>query len=426
MSNRVTNAIICAVLLGVISCSVAHNHHRHGNNHGNNYQRDRAADDTSHRLLGEHTRNTQEDVAAADTAQEVECETCANARKLEQLSPEELKALRIEYIKQEILNKLRMTERPPKVNSTRPSLPQALIEEDIVDDDVPINNGHMSYIQNDNPDEPPEYYEKTEKVIVFGEPVVNKCHGTRKSTCVHFEFGNKIPGADRVSSAKLWVYKRPDPADNRFNQTLTITQQLGGPNASRFHRGKVVGTQETDLEYGWVQIDMKHTVHRWMSKSKYPRTIEVSCKTCRRNSGSPIEIDGDHKPFIVTYLRENRHHRRERSAAINCSPGETRCCKQELYISFEEAGWHDWIISPRGYFVNYCTGSCGRGTLSLKYQYHSHLIKDFAEAKNRPPSLNMCCNPSKLSSKSLTYTDHDNTVITAQLPNFAVDACGCS
>ncbi|KAG8525165.1 Bone morphogenetic protein 8B [Galemys pyrenaicus] len=34
------------------------------------------------------------------------------------------------------------------------------------------------------------------------------------------------------------------------------------------------------------------------------------------------------------------------------------CRRHELYVSFQDLGWLDWVIAPQGYSAYYCEGEC--------------------------------------------------------------------
>ncbi|KAF2987272.1 hypothetical protein EK904_000083, partial [Melospiza melodia maxima] len=42
----------------------------------------------------------------------------------------------------------------------------------------------------------------------------------------------------------------------------------------------------------------------------------------------------------------------------NTSEQKQACKKHELYVSFRDLGWQDWIIAPEGYAAFYCDGEC--------------------------------------------------------------------
>ncbi|KAF1765896.1 hypothetical protein GCK72_005849 [Caenorhabditis remanei] len=51
------------------------------------------------------------------------------------------------------------------------------------------------------------------------------------------------------------------------------------------------------------------------------------------------------------------------------------CCIVPFYVNFTEIGWNDWILSPPGFYANYCSGSCSN-ELDENYQMMKLSSKD--------------------------------------------------
>ncbi|XP_007451394.1 PREDICTED: bone morphogenetic protein 8B-like, partial [Lipotes vexillifer] len=43
---------------------------------------------------------------------------------------------------------------------------------------------------------------------------------------------------------------------------------------------------------------------------------------------------------------------------VHGSHGRQVCRRHELYVSFRDLGWLDWVIAPQGYSAYYCEGEC--------------------------------------------------------------------
>lgn len=89
----------------------------------------------------------------------VNCPGCIHAKNFDEISDDELDELRIEFVKNEILRKLRLTERPPKKEKLINELPEP-VQEDHMD------HGYEKSVKNvilNNED----YYAKTTQKIVF-------------------------------------------------------------------------------------------------------------------------------------------------------------------------------------------------------------------------------------------------------------------
>ncbi|XP_021119082.1 bone morphogenetic protein 8B-like [Heterocephalus glaber] len=110
---------------------------------------------------------------------------------------------------------------------------------------------------------------------------------------------------------------------------------------------------------------------------------------------------------------------------IHGSHGRQVCRRHELYVSFQDLGWLDWVIAPKGYSAFYCEGecsfpldSCMNATNHAILQSLVHLMKPDAVPK-------ACCAPTKLSATSVLYYDSSNNVILRKHRNMVVKACGC-
>uniref|UniRef100_F6TRN4 TGF-beta family profile domain-containing protein n=1 Tax=Equus caballus TaxID=9796 RepID=F6TRN4_HORSE len=110
---------------------------------------------------------------------------------------------------------------------------------------------------------------------------------------------------------------------------------------------------------------------------------------------------------------------------VHGSDGRQVCRRHELYVSFQDLGWLDWVIAPQGYSAYYCEGecsfpldSCMNATNHAILQSLVHLMKPDAVPK-------ACCAPTKLSATSVLYYDSSNNVILRKHRNMVVRACGC-
>ena len=120
-------------------------------------------------------------------------------------------------------------------------------------------------------------------------------------------------------------------------------------------------TKATQLNRGWMHFDMKHEVRRWLENPVRNHGIAVSCQSgCRQSEDHPdIALEGDFKPFLLikTSVRRRRISKRY---AYQCVPNvrKQRCCMSQFQVDFNTMEGWDWIIEPRSFTVNYCTGSC--------------------------------------------------------------------
>ena len=163
-----------------------------------------------------------------------------------------------------------------------------------------------------------------------------------------------------------------------------------------------------------------------ISKKEDIRVLEPCRLTMRLSSvlfRSLTSLSRTHKqlPFIEVRVETRSHQRHRRMIGLNCeeSSSEVRCCRYPLTVDFEEFGW-DWIIAPKRYEANYCSGECPF-VFMQKYP-HTHLVQQASPAGSTGP----CCTPRKMSSISMLYFDENRNIVYGILPGMVVDRCGCS
>ncbi|KAF7693234.1 hypothetical protein HF521_008550 [Silurus meridionalis] len=88
-------------------------------------------------------------------------------------------------------------------------------------------------------------------------------------------------------------------------------------------------------------------------------------------------------------------------------------------LDFEAFGW-DWIIAPKRYKANYCSGQC-EYMFMQKYP-HTHLVQH----ANPRGSAGPCCTPTKMSPIIMLYFDDKQQIIHGKIPGMVVDRCDCS
>lgn len=136
-----------------------------------------------------------------------------------------------------------------------------------------------------------------------------------------------------------------------------------------------------------------------------------------------------HRPFVAARVRVGGKHRVRRHG-IDCQSGSRMCCRQEFFVDFREIGWHDWIIQPEGYAMNFCTGQCPlhvAGMPGIAASFHTavlNLLK--ANTATGTTGGGSCCVPTARRPLSLLYYDRDSNIVKTDIPDMVVEACGCS
>ncbi|CAL7937301.1 unnamed protein product [Xylocopa violacea] len=333
-----------------------------------------------------------------------------------------LTELRVEYVKQQILKKLRLS-RPPEISMPLSTLPKPLI------------NGRVLELRPGSPLEPEKsadsFYGKTDQIVVFpNEGIADSNHltGFNPAACFIFYLPNEMQFVD-VTSAQLWFYKEYDENDD-LNQTFVLSELDHWDLDENFEKNTIMAIFETDIGEGWVKADVSFTLKKWVQELRLNHTIQIACSTCSIDRDTaPVSIEQTLKPFLVMHTsplpQKNRPKRNS-----NCLPEMKECCRDELYINFEDIGWSDWILHPSGYHAYFCRGSCSSAaSLTISGSPYNNVIRRLLTKNgntiHRRSEIVPCCSPTQLSAIQLLYVDSNNTITQKTLPNMVVEACGC-
>ncbi|CAI2333048.1 unnamed protein product [Caenorhabditis sp. 36 PRJEB53466] len=97
-----------------------------------------------------------------------------------------------------------------------------------------------------------------------------------------------------------------------------------------------------------VVVDVSQSVHIWTRKhNRQMIKIEVLSTSLKVLDLKEILLSAPH--LEVTVIRPKGPE-----APSDC----TGCCVVPFYVNFTEIGWNDWILSPPGFYANFCSGSC--------------------------------------------------------------------
>ncbi len=172
----------------------------------------------------------------------------------------------------------------------------------------------------------------------------------------------------------------------------------------------------------WFDVHVREMIQKWTHRYKsktHTHTLKIECEGC----GAKLKIckRPKYRPFLVLKLTEKKQRRKRRSDEDYCATGYDKCCRQRLYINFKDIGWHDWIIEPAGFEVNYCEGRC-RGAGIIPARSHVFVKQELAKSHSY---LNICCVPVKFSSLTILHFDNHGLIHKTTLKNMTVKKCEC-
>ncbi|ESP05144.1 hypothetical protein LOTGIDRAFT_151945 [Lottia gigantea] len=320
------------------------------------------------------------------------------------------KAKRIETFRRQVLEKLRV-EKVPSNYVSPPRLPPQYDPEYMQDEW--LDDGDDSF------------YAKTKQLIIPASDVSHHCAPRHATGCYHFVLKRKITGY--ITSAKLWIFKNRDQNDKQQSFTISELEPDTRYDHTKLRPKNIVDRIETDVKKGWLQFNMTSSVRKWLEKPHMNHGFSVRCKTCYyRKHRVLFGAKEGYRPVLVIHLGRDRGRRGRRS--IDCTPGETSCCRQQFYISFEDIENFVQVLEPKGIWANYCTGSCHEPTNA--HYNHTSLIQAMrwrAGTVNETfmEEIKPCCSPISYLTKSMLIIEPSGDLSYNEIPNISVQACGC-
>uniref|UniRef100_H9H666 Inhibin subunit beta C n=1 Tax=Monodelphis domestica TaxID=13616 RepID=H9H666_MONDO len=260
--------------------------------------------------------------------------------------------------------------------------------------------------------------EQEYEIISFAETG----YSTTNRTVLDFQLSpDQSSGSLEVLQARLGFFLKIPP-----NGTWTMHVRVLGPGPRDTNLTLTTQHQlEVDAS-GWHQFLLGPEAQAAYGQGHL--TLELEAKGW--GAQGPVFLEKDaHQPFIVAQVRIGEKHRIHRRG-IECQGGSQMCCRQEFFVDFREIGWNDWIIQPEGYAMNFCTGQCPlhvAGMPGIAASFHTAVL-NLLKANGAPGTTGggSCCVPTARRPLSLLYYDRDSNIVKTDIPDMVVEACGCS
>ncbi|XP_031988461.1 bone morphogenetic protein 8B-like isoform X1 [Corvus moneduloides] len=269
----------------------------------------------------------------------------------------------------------------------------------------------------------------------------------------------QVPAGEAVTAAEFRIYKSRG-VPGHANSSLHISiYEVAAQHSNRESDLFLLDVQDLRAgTEGWLVFDVTAASNHWSVDQKYSLGLRLYVETDDGLSVDPGSAGllgrrgpRSKQPFMVTFFRASPSPARVPRAAkpprrrqpkksndlphpnklpgifddVHATDGRQVCRRHELYVSFQDLGWLDWVIAPQGYSAYYCEGecafpldSCMNATNHAILQSLVHLMKPEAVPK-------ACCAPTKLSATSVLYYDSNNNVILKKHRNMVVKSCGC-
>ncbi|KAJ8368711.1 hypothetical protein SKAU_G00087390 [Synaphobranchus kaupii] len=354
------------------------------------------------------------------------------------LDLELVKKKRIEAIRAQILSKLRLPKEPePEQSGEGEEIPPSLVS--VYNSTVEMTQDHTLH-----PPAPPTSLEQDDEEY-FAKEVhkfdMKSDNDSRDQMLFDVSEIRASVGSDQlVTRAELrLLIKNPHiPPDKE--QRLELYKGVG--DNARYLSSHFVSNALKDF---WLSFDVTQTLNDWLKGSEDQQQFQLKLYC---DCGKPMEKflftisgigekRGDtaglakrmQKPHILVMSlpvdRANHLKSRNKRATPGnefCSKNSENCCVRNLYIDFrKDLGWK-WIHEPKGYYANYCLGSC---TFFWNADNKYSQILALYKHHNPGASAQPCCVPQLMEPLPIIYYVGRQHKV-EQLSNMSVMSCKCS
>lgn len=361
------------------------------------------------------------------------------------LDLEVVRRKRIEAIRGQILSKLRMDKEPKADQETgQEDIPVALMS--IYNSTIGQNAERLAMAAPLTPQlEDEDYFAKELHMFRMQEIPENSSGDKTQSSKMTMVFNinemrASILSQTLLTSAELRLHIRQvTMSQGQGDQRVELYRVLG--QNQRYMGSRFINSTMKDH---WLTFDVVDVVREWLLSSDNEQKMQLKLHCDCDEQKEPTKLfditgfsnaRGDMKgktnlnkqPHILTMsLPANgtsSSKRRKRATTEEfCSDTSDSCCVRKLYIDFRnDLGWK-WIHKPKGYFANYCVGSCTY--IWSTEDKHSQILALYKH-HNPGASAQPCCVPHVLEPLPIIYYVGRQHKV-EQLSNMSVRSCKCS
>ncbi|KAJ8256705.1 hypothetical protein COCON_G00188570 [Conger conger] len=347
-----------------------------------------------------------------------------------------VKKKRIEAIRAQILSKLRLPKEPePEQSGEGEEIPLSLMS---------VYNSTMEMTQDHtlHPPAPPTSPEQEDEKY-FGKEMHKFEMNSHNDTRDHLQFNVSairaaVGGEQLVTRAELrLLIKNTNMLPDR-EQRLELYTGVGG--ASRYLGYRFISNELRDH---WLSFDVTLTLKEWLQGAEDEQWFQLKlyCECGKSSEPFHFTISGMGQqrgdltalkaltPYILVMSlpadrADHLNTRRKRATTEEefCSKNSENCCMRNLYIDFrKDLGWK-WIHKPKGYYANYCLGSC---TFFWNAENKYSQILALYKHHNPGASAQPCCVPQFMEPLPIIYYVGRQHKV-EQLSDMSVKSCKCS
>ncbi|KAF0302162.1 Bone morphogenetic protein 4 [Amphibalanus amphitrite] len=255
---------------------------------------------------------------------------------------------------------------------------------------------------------------------------------------------------EQVQDAKLRLYLELVPGAAPAEVQLSVYRLTGGGRGGRRpRRVHQTGRRLRVAASGWYELNVTSAAQQWQARPERNHGLQVECRRCA-DTVRIVGGDGPRQqaPRLAIRTRTVGRSKRDSNGFLprgsrgkphGCRGGaRSKCCRQEMFVDFDELGGFDFIINPRNFSAYYCRGRCPpsyntatdhallQGWIYRKWKREQRELPHGAAGSKTPPVSRTCCVPSKLTALPIAYKGEDGKPHFSYWEDVVALECKCS
>lgn len=276
-----------------------------------------------------------------------------------------------------------------------------------------------------------------------------------------------IPTTETIRKAELHLFKRENAKETSGKARLHA--QWLKASSPRIRRSLVEERHLSNSSSEWEKFDVTWIVKEWLKTPSRKNAFMLTTNEEQFSDADAIIIGSKpvdmsvvewerRRPFLSIESREvsmkrqrrvarsiigsragrrgsgsgrgggrggGRYGNKNRARKMHEKAKVEMCRRRNYYLDFQRINWSKQIISPMGFEMYYCQGTCpkplGPHMNTTNHAVIQNQVNSFDPTLVPPP----CCVPTSLGDQSFLYINLNNQIVMKTYSDIVVEGCGC-
>ncbi|CAF1332269.1 unnamed protein product [Didymodactylos carnosus] len=180
----------------------------------------------------------------------------------------------------------------------------------------------------------------------------------------------------------------------------------------------------SNQQQSYLSYDLTRFYYRFKRHYSHVKTVKLSSNHELEQVSIVVYSTSKSKVFMFSIKQSIRIQKQEQQRRKKRTT-MTTCSKNEFQIDFDQFPWGKYVLAPKKFNAQICTGDCPNPLSYDLYPSNHAMLISLIKAKNpQDIKIQPSCVPVKLRPLSLLYYDKDELVIKYHM-EMIVEECGC-